>query len=97
MMTSCDLSSIESCLKLWRERIVHSKKKELSPTEICSYFQNPVIKILSSLFNLLILKFLMKNLSLKDLQQAFFRFLGRDENGSISMEEWAGCFSKLVG
>ena len=73
MMTSSDLSSMESCLKVWRARILHSKKKELSPAELCSYFQNP------------------------ELQQAFFRFLDRDENGSISMEEWAGCFSKLLG
>jgi hypothetical protein len=33
----------------------------------------------------------------KDLQKAFFKLIDRDANGALSIEEWTGCFSKLLG
>jgi Ca2+-binding EF-hand superfamily protein/predicted ferric reductase len=63
----------EKCLKLWRDRILITKRKELSPSEVASLFQE------------------------KDLQEAFFQIVDRDANGSLSIEEWTGCFSKLIG
>ena len=34
---------VEKCLKLWRDRILITKRKELSPSEVASLFQQKVI------------------------------------------------------
>jgi hypothetical protein len=36
----------EKCLKLWRDRILITKRKELSPSEVASLFQQKVFKLL---------------------------------------------------
>lgn len=32
-----------------------------------------------------------------ELQSAFFKLIDHDDNGAIALEEWTGCFSKLLG
>ncbi|CAF0736842.1 unnamed protein product [Brachionus calyciflorus] len=67
------MDATEQCLKLWRDKICNSKRKELSPGELSSLFQTP------------------------ELQSAFFKLIDHDNNGAISLEEWTGCFTKLLG
>ena len=32
-----------------------------------------------------------------ELQISFFKLIDNDNNGAITLEEWTGCFSKLLG
>jgi hypothetical protein len=47
---------MEKCLKLWRDRILITKRKELSPSEVASLFQQKVFLYfyLSYIFYILI-------------------------------------------
>ena len=64
--------TIANSLALWTEKILSNKRKEITPGELCSMFQQV------------------------ELNRAFFRIIDRDNNGAISLEEWTGCFSKLL-
>ena len=36
------MKTTEECIRLWTDRIVNSKRKEMSPGELSSMFQQPV-------------------------------------------------------
>lgn len=88
-----DFLNVDSCLKLWRDRILSSvKRKELSPGELSSLFQNPDLQ---TAFFRIIDHDNNGNLSQEEWTGSFLKLLGEDNN-EMSVTWFIEKFNGLV-